>query len=137
MRLFKLGEAFRELTDAVGAKDTAIAGAKLVGKTLFNTGKITFDAAIVCAERRSEQLLERDDLSDERRQELEGVNKNSKRRRILTQIKKLEEEIEDNEQSIADESSHNETVIDLESSNRSLQYRIEKLQRELESLEDD
>jgi hypothetical protein len=137
MGLFKLGEAFRELTDAVGAKDTAIAGAKLVGKTLFNTGKMTFDAAVAQTERQSEQLLKRDDLDEEKRQKLEGINRNSKRQRIRIQIKKLEEEIEDNEKLISEEYPSSKAVFDLESSNRSLQYEIDKLQRELESIEDD
>lgn len=34
---FKLGHAVDDVSLAYGAKDTTVAGAKLVGKTLFNT----------------------------------------------------------------------------------------------------
>lgn len=46
---FNIKEAYEEVTTASGAKETALAGAKLVGKGLFNTalhvGKFAVDKA--------------------------------------------------------------------------------------------
>ena len=131
MGLFKLGEAFRELTDAVGKKDTAIASAKLVGKTLFNTGKIAFDSAVSHTERKSEEWLKRDDLSDEQRQNLERINKNSKSQRLRTDIKKLEEEIDELTSELNQEP---DKEFETESRVLSLRRQIDSLQRKLDEV---
>jgi len=91
MALFNLGEAFRELTSSVGAKDTALAGAKLVGKTLFNTGKLTFEAAIKQNEKTSGKILQRDDLTDEQREKYEKIHEKSKAMRIEGIDSRIEE----------------------------------------------
>ena len=70
MGFFKIGEAFDELTSATGAKDTALAGAKLVGKTIFNTGKLAVDMAVKGVEIQSGKKLRSDDLNVEQGEKL-------------------------------------------------------------------
>ncbi|MBV5340712.1 MAG: hypothetical protein J0665_14345 [Deltaproteobacteria bacterium] len=74
MSIFKLGDAVKELTSAVGAKSTAIAGAKLLGKTLVNSVELSVG------------LLK--NVTDEHRQKKDAINR--KAAKIL-----VDEEIRD------------------------------------------
>lgn len=74
---FNMTEAVNEVTNSIGAKETAIAGAKLLGKGLFNVAKFAISTAPSAAEsmtkenlRKNEELLRRPDLSDEQREKL-------------------------------------------------------------------
>lgn len=74
---FNMAEAVSEVTNSIGAKETAIAGARLLGKGLFNVAKFAISTAPAAAEsmtkeslRKNEELLRRDDLSSEQREKL-------------------------------------------------------------------
>lgn len=94
MNYFKLGEAFKELVTSQGAKDTAVAGAKLVGKTLFNTGKLLVEKAPEIAERANKRVLQEDGLSKEQRYEYEQKYEKSKIKRIEHEIANAESKIQ-------------------------------------------
>lgn len=94
MNYFKLGEAFKELVTSQGAKDTAVAGAKLVGKTLFNTGKLLVEKAPEIAERANKRVLQEDGLSKDQRHEYEQKYEKSKIKRIEHQISSTELKIQ-------------------------------------------
>lgn len=94
MNYFKLGDAFKELVTSQGAKDTALAGAKLVGKTLFNTGKLLVEKAPEIAERANKRVLQEDGLSKDQRQEYEQKYEKSKIKRIEHEIAATESKIQ-------------------------------------------
>jgi uncharacterized protein YlzI (FlbEa/FlbD family) len=100
MGFFKLGDALNEFTSAIGAKDTAIAGAKLIGKTLFNTGKLAGEIAIKAAEKQSGNVLKRNDLTDEQREKAEKIHARAKET-IDSKIEKIDDEIKRNEKIIS------------------------------------
>lgn len=83
---YSISNAYSELVDSHGTKETAISGAKLLGKGLFNVAKF---AIVECLPfmvehtakqnlSNSEKLLKRDDLSDEQREQYKEVRDKSK-----------------------------------------------------------
>lgn len=145
MSFFKLGEAFKELTSAVGAKDTAFAGAKLVGKTLFNTGKIAVEVAVKAAEMQSEKNSKNTNLTDEQRERsLESnerfkeirINGEVKENRLLIQqmLKEIESKIVANNIVIDDEECTQEKRVVIATANHSLSYIVETVKMELKEV---
>jgi polyhydroxyalkanoate synthesis regulator phasin len=118
VKYFKLGDALKELTSANGAKDTAAAGAKLLGKTLFNAGKLIVDETPALNEKMSKKILEeKEDLTDEQRRKYEDINQRSKILRIKGEIKRLEEQVKDEETP--------------EDEKKRLEWKVEDLKRDL------
>lgn len=94
MKYFNLGDAFDEIKGSIGGKDMAFAGAKLIGKTIFNAGKYVVEEGLSKqAERVSEEALKRDDITPEQREKAEELNKKAKRSLLTNEIKNLEEEL--------------------------------------------
>jgi Spy/CpxP family protein refolding chaperone len=146
MGFFKLGDAFNELTSAIGAKDTALAGAKLVGKTLFNTGKLAVDVAVKGVEMQSGKMLKRNDLTDEQRERLEETHTKFSEVRVNGEIKKLNSLIDTKKKEIESKISDNETSLDnkitqkkrkeIEKENDSLNYALKSIDNELSLIDD-
>ena len=142
MPFFKLGEAFDELTSAVGAKDRALAGAKLVGKTLFNTGKLAVDVAVKGVEMQSGKTLKRSDLTDEQREKAEEINTKSRTMRLNSEIAEIkllikEKRIEIGEKMPDKESSRTddeiEQIYEEDLSKEEIKKRLQRILSGLES----
>lgn len=72
---YSLSNDLDELRHGFGVREKSIAGAKLAGKTLFNVGKFSLGALAKFPEKASEQLLNRDDLTDRQRDRLNEIEK--------------------------------------------------------------
>jgi vacuolar-type H+-ATPase subunit I/STV1 len=129
MALFKLGEAFKELTSATGSKDTAISGAKLVGKIVFNVGKIAFDEMVKHTEKTSGTMLKRNDLTDEQSERLNEIHESSKNLRIEREIKDkqsfVEAEIKAVIKRIDSKLKENEEVLDADNISAKEREKVE------------
>lgn len=90
MRYFKLSEALKNVQNATGRGETALAGAKLLGKTLFNAGKFVAEGVVKANEKASAEQLKRDDLTPEQREKFEQVHRNAMRLRIQTELTDLD-----------------------------------------------
>jgi hypothetical protein len=71
MSYFDLKEATNDIGNALGAKETAIASAKLFGKTIFNTALFAGRAAIKTSEDFSELKEKHAESSDEKLKSLQ------------------------------------------------------------------
>ena len=68
MGFFNLSKAFNEVSDAFGAKDTAIASVKLIGKTVVNLAEFAVTTGVdTVIKNASEKTLKRDDATEEQR----------------------------------------------------------------------
>lgn len=84
---FSLKDAVRDVSNASGAGETAAASAKLVGKTLFNTGiiagkigaKIIQDLPDTLARNAEKQLKDNPQISGERRERMESYVKRNRK----------------------------------------------------------
>jgi hypothetical protein len=87
---FSLGDAVDEVSLSCGAKETTLAGAKLLGKTLFNTALFAGKAGVeiakklpdVIANKAERSLKENPNIEPEKREKMEDFiekHKNSKR----------------------------------------------------------
>jgi len=90
LRYFKLSEALKNVQNATGRGETALAGAKLLGKTLFNAGKFVAEGVVKANEKASAEQLKRDDLTPEQREKFEQVHRNAMRLRIQTELTDLD-----------------------------------------------
>ena len=77
---FDLKVATNEVSSAFGAKETLGAGAKLLGKSVFNVGLFTGKLAVEIAKElpnaiasQAQKNLNRSDLSSEQREKLEEI----------------------------------------------------------------
>lgn len=118
MKFFELGEAVMDVITAKGAKETAAAGAKLLGKTLFNAGKLAIEAAPAVAEKIHEKVLEEESLTEDQRNRAEESLARAKRSRIENEIASLDDQL-------SDEDTPAEKKLELEK-------EIQRLHRELD-----
>ncbi len=86
LNYFKLSDAVDDISSSFGKKETAIAGAKLIGKTIFNVGLFAGKVGVEIIKdipnqngRKAKEILNSNtDLTDEQKDKLSNIIKNQK-----------------------------------------------------------
>lgn len=81
MGFFNLSKAFDEVKDAFGVKETAIAGAKLLGKGVVNVAQYAATTGLdTVLKSSSDQILKRADATEEQRINAREVGERARNR---------------------------------------------------------
>lgn len=134
MPFFKLSDAFKELTSASGAKDTALAGAKLLGKSIFNTSKFIFEETTKHNENESARLLKVVDVTQEQRMKLEDIHKESSKVRLKGEISEIDHKISEHENFISNNDLSNQKRMEIRGDITMLNDEKKCLQRQIDNL---
>ena len=91
---FDISNATKELSNSTDIKEASIAGAKLLGKGLFNAAKFAISSAPAATQQiardslnRSNEILQRSDLSEEQRDKILTMSEDLKRKLEITEEK--------------------------------------------------
>lgn len=81
-KYYSLGDAWKVFVDSKGTYDTVATGSELVGKTIANVAifgtSVVIPRLLEKAVQSSSEVLSRDDLSEEQRENARAVNRDAK-----------------------------------------------------------
>lgn len=81
-KYFKMGEALDDVNYAYGAKDTAVASLKLLGKGIFNVGRFAVAEVLPSfMEQTAKQVERNQNASDEQREKAQELKEKAKEHR--------------------------------------------------------